>query len=74
MNHLKNSFKSITSLLYVINNKANSTIYDQDVICFSGKKFIEEKIGALSFDIGPKSFFKQIVNKQKFYLTKSPNC
>ena len=63
MNHLKNSFKSITSLLYVINNKVNSTIYDQDVICFSGKKFIEEKNRNFIFrDIGPLNLFsKQIV-------------
>ena len=70
MNHLKNSFKSITSLLYVINNKANSTIYDQDVICFSGKKFIEEKIGALSFDIGPKSFFQTNSKQTKILFDK----
>ena len=70
MNHLKNSFKIITSLLYVINNKVNSTIYDQDVICFSGKKFIEEKIGALSFDIGPKSFFQTNSKQTKILFDK----
>ncbi len=70
MNHLKNSFKSITSLLYVINNKVNSTIYDQDVICFNGKKFIEEKIGTLSFDIGPKSFFQTNSKQTKILFEK----
>ena len=29
MQHIKNSFPNITSLLYIINSKANNTIYDQ---------------------------------------------
>ena len=39
MQHIKNSFPNITSLLYIINSKANNTIYDQKVICFSGKLY-----------------------------------
>jgi len=55
---LKNKFKSINSLLYVINIKPNDSIYDQKIICFYGRKYITEKIGDLSFKIGPKSFFQ----------------
>ncbi len=58
MNFIKKSFKEITSLLYTVNEKANNTIYDQKIICFYGKKYITEKIGDLSFKIGPKSFFQ----------------
>ena len=49
MNFLKDQFKEITSLLYTINNKANNTIYDQKIICYSGLKYINEKI--LSYNI-----------------------
>ena len=58
MNFIKESFKEITSLLYTVNEKANNTIYDQKIICFYGRKYITEKIGDLSFKIGPKSFFQ----------------
>lgn len=59
-----NSEISITSLNYVINLKQNDTIYDQEVINFSGAPFIEEKMlkpdrtGELKFRIGPKSFYQ----------------
>ena len=58
MNFIKESFDEITSLLYTVNEKANNTIYDQKIICFYGRKYITEKIGDLSFKIGPKSFFQ----------------
>ena len=58
MNFIKESFPEITSLLYTINTKANNTIYDQKIICFSGISFITEKIENLTFKIGPKSFFQ----------------
>ena len=70
MQHIKNSFPNITSLLYIINSKANNTIYDQKVICFSGKNYITEKIDGLVFKIGPKSFFKQTRIKQKNFTEK----
>jgi len=44
---LKLQFPEINSLLYCINKKANDSIYDQKIICFSGKPFIEEKIKSL---------------------------
>lgn len=58
MEHIKNSFPEITSLLYVINKKANNTMYDQKVICYSGEDHIIEEIDGLFFKIGAKSFFQ----------------
>ena len=31
MEHLKTTFPEITSLLYIVNQKANNTIYDQEL-------------------------------------------
>ena len=58
LEHLKKSFPEITSLLYVVNQKLNNTIYDQDIICFYGKNYIIEEMDGLHFKIGPKSFFQ----------------
>ena len=58
MEHIKISFPEITSLLYVINQKANDTMYDQDIICFNGKDYIMEEMDGLFFKIGAKSFFQ----------------
>ncbi|MEO9967772.1 MAG: 23S rRNA (uracil(1939)-C(5))-methyltransferase RlmD [Reichenbachiella sp.] len=58
MNHLKAKFPEITSLLYVINQKKNDTIFDQEIILFSGKDHIIEKMGNLEFKIGAKSFYQ----------------
>ena len=58
MDFLKNKFPEITSLNYVVNKKGNDTIFDQDVITFHGKAFIEEEMEGLRFKIGPKSFYQ----------------
>jgi len=58
MEHLKTTFPEITSLLYIINQKANNTMYDQEVICYSGKDHIMEEMDGLYFKIGAKSFFQ----------------
>ncbi|MBT8254145.1 MAG: 23S rRNA (uracil(1939)-C(5))-methyltransferase RlmD, partial [Bacteroidia bacterium] len=58
LNFIKDKFPEITSLLYVINQKANDTIYDQEVICFSGRDYIEESMDDLTFKINAKSFFQ----------------
>ena len=51
-------FPGITSLMYVINKKANDTILDQEIILYAGKKFIVEKMEELEFKVGPKSFYQ----------------
>jgi 23S rRNA (uracil1939-C5)-methyltransferase len=58
LQHLKDNFPQITSLLYVINNKANDTIHDQEIHCFHGLPYITEEMEGLDFRIGPKSFFQ----------------
>ncbi len=55
---LQEQFPQITSLNYVVNSGANDMIHAFDVVCFSGKPFIIEKLGHLQFKIGPKSFFQ----------------
>ncbi|HCS19556.1 MAG TPA: 23S rRNA (uracil(1939)-C(5))-methyltransferase RlmD [Bacteroidetes bacterium] len=55
---LKAAFPQVTSLMYAINTKKNDTLYDQDIHTFFGKDHILEKIGDLTFKIGPKSFFQ----------------
>ena len=55
---IKNEFEEITSIMYVINSKPNDTIYDLEIHCYSGKKYLTEKIGELLFKISPKSFFQ----------------
>ncbi|MDD3687287.1 MAG: 23S rRNA (uracil(1939)-C(5))-methyltransferase RlmD, partial [Bacteroidales bacterium] len=58
MNFITTEFPQITSLQYVINEKFNDSIYDQEVICFKGRDFIYEEMDGLNFKIGPKSFFQ----------------
>ena len=55
---IKNEFDQITSIMYVINSKPNDTFYDLEILCFSGKNYITEKIGELLFEISAKSFFQ----------------
>ena len=71
MNHIYNSFKEITSLLYVINNKANNTIYDQKIICFKGKEHITETLDGLKFRINAKSFFQTNSDQAKVLYRKT---
>lgn len=51
-------FPAVTSLMYVINEKANDTITDQEVICYAGNDYIFEEMEGLKFKIGPKSFYQ----------------
>lgn len=62
-------FPETTSLQYVINQKPNDTIYDQEVICYYGKSYITEKMEGLSFKIDAKSFY-QTNSKQAHELYK----
>lgn len=51
-------FPTITSLQYVVNQKANDTLYDQDLILYKGKPYIVEKMEDLRFRINAKSFYQ----------------
>jgi 23S rRNA (uracil1939-C5)-methyltransferase len=69
MNFLYDNFPIIGSLNYVVNNKPNDTFLDLNVVTFSGKPFITEKMENLSFRISPKSFF-QTNTEQAYELYK----
>lgn len=58
LDHLATTFPEITSLIYVINGKANDTITDQETILYKGRDFIEEEMEGLRFKVGPKSFYQ----------------
>lgn len=69
LNYLRTEFPEITSLLYVINQKGNDTIYDQDIKCYHGRDHIFEEMEGLKFKITAKSFY-QTNSEQAFELYK----
>jgi len=69
LNFINEKFPQITSLLYIINQKANDTITDQEVITWSGRDCIYEEMEGLRFKIGPKSFY-QTNSEQAYNLYK----
>ncbi len=69
LSHIAKKFPEITSLLYVINSKANDTITDQEIHIFKGKDSIFEQMEELQFKIGPKSFY-QTNSEQAYELYK----
>jgi len=58
LDHLKECFPEITSLQYIINEKANDSIYDQEIYCYHGTNYITEQMVDLSFRITPKAFYQ----------------
>ena len=50
--------KTLTSVFYTINKKVNDSWGDLVMVHFFGKKTIEEYLGKVKFEIGPKSFFQ----------------
>ena len=69
LQHIADQFPQITSLLYIINSKANDTITDQEVKVFKGNECIYEEMEDLKFKIGPKSFY-QTNSEQAYKLYK----
>jgi 23S rRNA (uracil1939-C5)-methyltransferase len=69
LNMLHETFPQITSLMYVINEKGNDTITDQEIIVFKGVDHIFEEMEGLRFKIGPKSFY-QTNSEQAYELYK----
>lgn len=63
---VKREFPQLTSLLYIVNEKANDTITDQEVQVFCGRDHIFEEMEGLRFKIGPKSFYQ--TNSSQAYL------
>ena len=69
LENLEKKFSEITSLQYVVNQKANDTIYDQEVICYAGRDHIFEEMEGLQFKINAKSFY-QTNSDQAYELYK----
>lgn len=69
MSFLHLNFPEITSLLYAVNTKVNSSIYDLEIRNFAGQDSIYEKMGDLHFKISPKSFY-QTNSEQAYELYK----
>ncbi|WP_295337597.1 23S rRNA (uracil(1939)-C(5))-methyltransferase RlmD [Flavobacterium sp.] len=69
LNHIYATFPQITSLLYVINGKANDTLYDQDIKLYQGRDYILEEMEGLHFSINAKSFY-QTNSDQAYELYK----
>lgn len=67
MGYLVAEYPQITSLLYIINQKANDNITDQEVVTWRGKDHIFEEMEGLRFKIGPKSFY-QTNSEQAYHL------
>lgn len=65
MQHIATFFPNITSLLYVINQKRNDTIFDQEILVYRGRDFIYEEMEGLKFKVGAKSFYQ--TNSQQAY-------
>lgn len=69
LNAIAHRFPQITSLLYILNEKANDTITDQEVLTWRGNDYIYEEMEGLKFKIGPKSFY-QTNSEQAYNLYK----
>jgi 23S rRNA (uracil1939-C5)-methyltransferase len=65
LDFIADRFPEITSLLYIVNQKANDTITDQVVHVFKGTDHIFEQMEGLKFKIGPKSFYQ--TNSEQAY-------
>ena len=69
LDYIAETFPEVNSLQYVINVKANDTIYDQEVICYKGTDHIFEDMEGLKFKINAKSFY-QTNSEQAYELYK----
>lgn len=69
MAFLHKEFPQITSLLYILNQKKNDTIFDQDIHVFAGRDHIFEEMEGLRFKVGAKSFY-QTNSTQAYELYK----
>ncbi len=58
MAFLSEKFPQITSLLYIVNQKCNDTIGDQEINVYRGRDYMIETMEDLQFKVGPKSFYQ----------------
>ena len=70
INHLKDTFPEITSLVYTILTKGSTVLSDAHIKLWSGKDHMMEQMEDLFFKISPKSFY-QTNAKQAYNLYKA---
>lgn len=58
LTELQSNFPQIATLCYVINQKLNDTIQDQEIVTWYGPGYIVENMKELKYKISPKSFFQ----------------
>ena len=69
LDHIYEKFPQITSLQFVVNNKANDTLYDTNIQLYKGLDYILEEMEGLKFSINAKSFY-QTNSDQAYELYK----
>lgn len=69
MGYIHEKFPALASLLYIVNQKRNDTIFDQEIYTYAGRDFIYEEMEGLKFKVGPKSFY-QTNSRQAYELYK----
>jgi 23S rRNA (uracil1939-C5)-methyltransferase len=69
LDHVYGKFPQITSLQYVVNSKANDTLYDTNIKLYKGRDYILEEMEGLKFSINAKSFY-QTNSEQAYELYK----
>ena len=58
MEFVRETFPEITSLMYVVNNKANDSITDLEVMPYAGKDHLTERMRNLQFKVSPLAFYQ----------------
>lgn len=65
MDAVMERFPQITTVCYCINTKLNDFLYDLDMHTYAGKGYVEECLGDIRFNVGPKSFFQTNTHQAK---------
>jgi 23S rRNA (uracil1939-C5)-methyltransferase len=68
LDHLYEKFPHITSLQYVVNNKANDTLYDTDVKLYKGRDYILEEMEGLNLALMPNHSTRPTLIKRMNYI------
>lgn len=63
LDFIGHKFPEITSLMYIINEKKNDSLNDQNPVLYQGKDYLIETMGGLKFRVGPKSFYQTNTNQ-----------
>ncbi|MCU0462569.1 MAG: 23S rRNA (uracil(1939)-C(5))-methyltransferase RlmD [Bacteroidales bacterium] len=58
LDFIASEFPQISSLFYIINNKRNDSLSDQEPVLYRGDGYLVEYMDGLKFRIGPKSFYQ----------------